>query len=123
MNTTRALGEADFGPDALIDLDGQVVAFFDEHAKGVVPDPPRAPVRISVMGANEWRDEQDVNLGTGGDMITETEGVIATNRLWHTPSRPSRLLLNSPAERGRTRPQAQEAPAAVPQWADADPTR
>jgi len=27
-------------------------------------------------------------------MITETEGVIATNRLWHTPSRPSRLILN-----------------------------
>jgi uncharacterized protein len=36
----------------------------------------------------------DVNLGTGGDMITETEGAIATNRLWHTPSRPSRLILN-----------------------------
>jgi len=30
----------------------------------------------------------DVNLGTGGDMITETDGVIATNRLWHTPSPP-----------------------------------
>jgi hypothetical protein len=27
-------------------------------------------------------------------MITETEGAIATNRLWHTPSRPSRLILN-----------------------------
>ena len=36
----------------------------------------------------------DVNLGAGGDMITEIEGVIATNRLWHMPSRPSRLILN-----------------------------
>jgi len=27
-------------------------------------------------------------------MITETEGTVATNRLWHTPSRPSRLILN-----------------------------
>jgi uncharacterized protein len=58
VNTTRTLGEADFGPDALIDLDGQVVAFLDEHVKGVAPDPPAAPVRIFVMGANEWRDEQ-----------------------------------------------------------------
>jgi predicted acyl esterase len=27
-------------------------------------------------------------------MFAETEGVIATNRLWHTPARPSRLILN-----------------------------
>jgi len=27
-------------------------------------------------------------------VLTETEGVIATNRLWHTPARPSRLILN-----------------------------
>ena len=83
VNTTRTLGEADFGPDALIDLDGYVVAFLDEHAKGAAPGPPPAPF-----------PKFDVNLGTGGDMITETEGVIATNRLWHTPSRLSRLILN-----------------------------
>ena len=35
----------------------------------------------------------DVNLGTGGPLGTETEGVIATNRIWHTPVRPSRLIL------------------------------
>src|SRR5215471_6785252 len=58
VNTTRILGEADFGPDALIDLDGYIAAFLDEHAKGAVPDPPPAPVRIFVMGANEWRNEQ-----------------------------------------------------------------
>src|SRR5262249_60218053 len=32
VNTTRTLGEADFGPDALIDLDAQVVAFLRQHA-------------------------------------------------------------------------------------------
>jgi hypothetical protein len=37
----------------------------------------------------------DVNLGTGGDMVTETAGVIAHNELWHTPDRPSRLLLHT----------------------------
>jgi putative CocE/NonD family hydrolase len=58
VNTTRALGEVDFGPDALIDLDGYVNAFLDEHVKGIKADPPPAPVRIFVMGTNEWRDER-----------------------------------------------------------------
>ena len=58
VNTTRTLGEVDFGVGALIDLDAEVTAFLDEHVQGAAPDPPRAPVRIFVMGANEWRDEQ-----------------------------------------------------------------
>ena len=56
VNTTRKLGEVDFGPDALIDLDAYTLAFLDEHVRGIEPDPPQAPVRIFVMGANEWRD-------------------------------------------------------------------
>jgi hypothetical protein len=58
VNTTRKLGEIDFGPDALIDMDATVLAFLDEHVKGMTPEPPPAPVRIFVMGADEWRDEQ-----------------------------------------------------------------
>ena len=58
VNTTRVLGEVDFGQDALIDLDAYVLAFLDEHVKGIQPEPPPAPVRIFVMGASEWRDEQ-----------------------------------------------------------------
>jgi predicted acyl esterase len=50
--------------------------------------------RLRVEIASSAFPKFDVNLGTGGDMITETEGAIATNRLWHTPSRPSRLILN-----------------------------
>src|SRR4051794_19570840 len=57
VNTTRTLGEVDFGPDALIDLDALTVGFLDEHVKGQVPEQPSAPVRIFLMGANEWRDE------------------------------------------------------------------
>jgi uncharacterized protein len=57
INTRRVIGEVDFGPDALIDLDGAVLAFLDEHVKGVKPDKPAAPARIFVMGVNEWRDE------------------------------------------------------------------
>jgi uncharacterized protein len=57
VNTTRKLGEIDFGPDALIDLDAYVLAFLDEHVRGITPEPAPAPVRIFVMGAGEWRDE------------------------------------------------------------------
>lgn len=58
VNTVRTLGEVDFGPDALIDMDAFTLAFLDEHVRGIKPDPAPAPVRIFVMGANEWRDEQ-----------------------------------------------------------------
>jgi putative CocE/NonD family hydrolase len=50
--------------------------------------------RLRVEIASSAFPKYDVNLGTGGDMITEITGVTATNRLWHTPSRPSRLILN-----------------------------
>jgi predicted acyl esterase len=50
--------------------------------------------RLRVEIASSAFPKFDVNLGTGGDMITEITGATATNRLWHTPSRPSRLLLN-----------------------------
>jgi uncharacterized protein len=50
--------------------------------------------RVRVEIASSAFPKFDVNLGTGGDMITETDGVLATNRLWHTPSRPTRLLVN-----------------------------
>jgi uncharacterized protein len=57
VNTTRQLGDVDFGPDALIDLDAYVLAFLDEHVRGNSPKQAAAPVRIFVMGADEWRDE------------------------------------------------------------------
>jgi uncharacterized protein len=58
VNTTRTLGSVDFGPQALIDLDAYILNFLDEHVKGLRPEPEPAPVRIFVMGANEWRDAQ-----------------------------------------------------------------
>ena len=58
INTTRVLGPVDFGPQALIDLDGEILAFLDEHVRGQEPKDPKAPVRIFVMGVNEWRDEK-----------------------------------------------------------------
>jgi putative CocE/NonD family hydrolase len=50
--------------------------------------------RLRVEIASSAFPKYDVNLGTRGDPSTETTGIPATNRLWHTPARPSRLLLN-----------------------------
>jgi len=58
INSTRKLGEIDFGPEALIDLQGYQLRWFkrwltdDENAIDTEP-----PVRIFVMGSNVWRDE------------------------------------------------------------------
>jgi putative CocE/NonD family hydrolase len=48
-------------------------------------------IRLEVMSSAF--PKYDRNLGTGGDMVTETEGVVADNRIWHDAARPSRLLL------------------------------
>lgn len=49
--------------------------------------------RLRLQIASSAFPKVDVNLGTGGDMVTETSGVMARNQLWHTAARPSRLLL------------------------------
>ncbi len=44
----------------LVDLTGQQIRFFDRHVRGLDNGwDEEAPVRIFVMGANVWRDEQD----------------------------------------------------------------
>jgi putative CocE/NonD family hydrolase len=56
VNSSRQLGEVDFGPEALIDLDAALVSFLDEHVRGRPPAGPAPPVRIFVMGGGGWRD-------------------------------------------------------------------
>jgi uncharacterized protein len=73
INTKSKLGEVDFGPQALIDLRGEHVRWFDRWLKEateakssdnsadatLAEEKADAPVRIFVMGANEWRDERE----------------------------------------------------------------
>jgi putative CocE/NonD family hydrolase len=59
VNTTTKLGEVDFGPQALIDLRGAQLAWFDHWLKGKQPENAEAPVQLFVMGENRWRDEQE----------------------------------------------------------------
>jgi putative CocE/NonD family hydrolase len=54
VNTTRKLGEVDFGPEALIDLDGYWIRWLKAQLDGEPWEDE--PVRMFVMGANEWRD-------------------------------------------------------------------
>jgi uncharacterized protein len=59
VNTTKKLGEVDFGDEALIDLRGEQLAWFDRWLRGVGADEPVTPARIFIMGENIWRDEQE----------------------------------------------------------------
>jgi uncharacterized protein len=56
VNSSRTMSGVDFGPEALIDLDGKLIAFLDEHVRGRPPASPDSPVRIFVMGGGGWRD-------------------------------------------------------------------
>jgi putative CocE/NonD family hydrolase len=56
VNSTRQLGEVDFGHDSLVDLPAVMVDFLDEMVRGRAPDPPPAPARVFLMGANRWLD-------------------------------------------------------------------
>jgi putative CocE/NonD family hydrolase len=57
VNSTRRLGAVDFGPSAQIDLDGYELRWFERWLKGVENGlVAEAPVRIFVMGRNEWQD-------------------------------------------------------------------
>ncbi len=62
VNTTAKLGEVDFGPQSLIDLRGEEARWFDRWLKTPADNTATqedAPVRIFVMGTNQWRDEQE----------------------------------------------------------------
>ncbi|MDX6552697.1 MAG: uncharacterized protein QOH74_1185 [Gaiellales bacterium] len=55
LNGQRVLNGVDFGEQAVIDLEGYIVRFLDRWLKGArsgIED--EAPVRVFVMGANEW---------------------------------------------------------------------
>ena len=60
INSTSKLGDVDFGPTAMIDLNGYWLRWFDYWLKdidnGIMSEPS---VRIFVMGENRWTDEKE----------------------------------------------------------------
>jgi uncharacterized protein len=56
---TQRSGERDFGKNAPIDYDALILRWMDHYLRGVDGGVDgEKPVRIFVMGKNEWRDEQ-----------------------------------------------------------------
>ncbi len=60
FNRSQKLGDFDFGPASLIDMNGLYLRWFDYWLKGkntgILDDPP---VKIFVMGDDVWREEQE----------------------------------------------------------------
>ena len=54
VNQDRAASGVDFGPEALIDLETPTLRFYDRWLKGAEASTDEDPVRVFVMGANEW---------------------------------------------------------------------
>ena len=90
INAGRQLGDIDFGDDAVIDLRGYEQRWLDHHVRDAHPDvAEQPPVRIFVMGVNEWRDEpswpppyveeKSYYLHSGGAANTSSgDGVLTT---------------------------------------------
>ena len=51
------LGDMDFGPASRLDLTAEQLAFYHTCLEGGTPSTP--PIRVFMMGANEWRHETD----------------------------------------------------------------
>lgn len=55
----REVGELDFGPEAPIDYDEELLQFFDQYLrKETRRSPAHAPVRYFVMGENRWHESK-----------------------------------------------------------------
>ena len=62
MPFQNLVGAVDFGfrsSPVSVDIDGTTLRFFDHWLKGEDGARAEAPVRIFVMGINQWRDEKD----------------------------------------------------------------
>lgn len=51
--------EYDFGPDSIVDIPSIENLFFDKHLKGDDSVQKLSPVRIFIMGSNQWRNEAE----------------------------------------------------------------
>ncbi|MEO0438252.1 MAG: CocE/NonD family hydrolase [Pseudomonadota bacterium] len=57
-NARSVTGQVDFGPQSLINEEAMMLDWFDHHLKGK-PLKSGSPVKLFVMGRNEWRDERE----------------------------------------------------------------
>ena len=60
LSASTHTGDVDFGAPSMVDLDGEELRWFDYWLKGIdngIADEP--PLRLFIMGVNEWRDEHE----------------------------------------------------------------
>ena len=60
LSTSTRTGDVDFGANSMVDLDELELRWFDYWLKGIdngVMDEP--PMRLFIMGVNQWRDENE----------------------------------------------------------------
>jgi putative CocE/NonD family hydrolase len=58
FNSARAIGQVDYGDEAIVDLDARILRFFDRYLKGIengIESEP--PVLTFTMGTNRWHAE------------------------------------------------------------------
>ena len=87
----------DFGPDATLDKAAVQIRWFDYWLKGKQNGVDKdAPVRIFVMGDNEWRDEQHWPLRYAGERIL----FLTSEGRANTPKGNGRLTEKAPQSLG-----------------------
>lgn len=109
VNASQKIGEVDFGPDALIDLRGYELRWFDALLKGQDTGILQEPAaRLFVMGENKWRDENEFPLARtqfthyyfhsdgnansrfgDGMLSTDKPGAETPDRYTYDPARPT----------------------------------
>jgi len=89
----RRSGPIDFGRDAVLDISQLQIRWFDHWLKGIENGVEiEAPVKIFVMGDNEWRDEQHWPLQRTEEMIF----FITSEERANTPSGDGKLVIARP---------------------------
>ncbi|MEN3941656.1 CocE/NonD family hydrolase [Prosthecobacter sp. SYSU 5D2] len=103
----RKQGTVDFGPAAVLNLAAEEIRWFDRWLKGKTADAsPAPPVRIFIMGANQWRDENEwplsravphtfylggkgsANTPAGGGQLSQEPSAVGTNSYTYDPRDP-----------------------------------
>jgi len=94
----RAYGEIDFGPAAAMNVVDEEIRWFDYWLKGKANGIEReSTVRIFVMGANEWRNEQAWPVARA----KAREFYLTSGGEANTPGGNGRLVASAPTAAGR----------------------
>jgi uncharacterized protein len=94
----REFGSIDFGREATLDLIQEQIRWFDHWLKGKDNGvATEAPVRIFVMGSNQWRNEP----AWPPTRATQTEMYLASAGHANTPSGDGRLASTAPTAAGQ----------------------